>query len=91
MDNLFLYGTFTILVFIGIISLWAYIFQHINADIQYRVIKRGDGYAIQKRGQFKWVTMTNDHNEPLIFGDRMIAGMIVAEALKQMRSGNKSD
>lgn len=91
MDNIFLYGTFTALIIIALISLWAYIFQNINKDIQYRVIKRGNGYAIQRRGQFKWEIMTNDHNEPLVFEDKMIAGMIVAEALKQLKSGNKSD
>lgn len=86
MDNLFLYGTVSILAFIALISLWAYIFQNINKDIQYRIIRRGEGYAIQKRGTFKWHIMTDETGLELIFGDRMIAGMIVAEALKQSRA-----
>lgn len=86
MDNLFLYGTVSILAFIALISLWAHIFQTINPDVQYRIIRRGEGYAIQKRGTFKWHIMTDETGLELIFGDRMIAGMIVAEALKQSRA-----
>ena len=75
-----------ILCVIVVISIWAHIFQTINPDVQYRIIRRGEGYAIQKRGTFKWHIMTDETGLELIFGDRMIAGMIVAEALKQSRA-----
>ena len=85
------YVVICVLVFIAIISIWAYLFQTINPNIQYRVIQRGEGYAIQKRGTFKWSIVKTDDGNDLIFADKMIAGMVVAEALKALKHGKEGE
>lgn len=77
-----------VLVFIPLSVIWVYLFQTINPDVQYRVIRRGDGYGIQKRGPYKWSMVKAENGDELIFADKIIAGMIVAEALKKAKEEN---
>jgi len=86
-----LYVLCLVLVFIAIISVWTYFFQTINPNVQYRVIQRGEGYAIQKRGTFKWSIIKTDDGNELIFADKMVAGMVVAEALKALKENKEGD
>lgn len=82
------YVLIAVLVFIPLSLIWVYLFQTINPDVQYRVIKRGEGYGIQKRGPYKWTMVKAENGDELIFADKMIAGMIVAEALKKAKGEN---
>lgn len=60
---------------------WCIIFQYVNSDISTRIIKRGDGYAIQVRGRYKWNDIKTNSGESLVFATKVDAAEVLDLAL----------
>lgn len=76
MEFLYILGA-AILLFV----VWCIIFQYVNSDISTRIIKRGDGYAIQVRGRYKWNDIKTNSGESLVFATKVDAAEVLDLAL----------
>lgn len=72
---------FLLISLIILFSIWCIIFQYTNANISTRIIKRGDGYAIQVRGKYKWNDVRGSDGMPLVFNNKVDAAEILDLAI----------
>lgn len=62
-------------------GIWCIIFQYANANISTRIIKRGEGYAIQVRGKYKWNDVKGSDGTSLVFNNKVDAAEVLDLAL----------